>query len=37
MKKYLELIAYGFLLGFGYMIAEDLWHSITGLVGICRG
>lgn len=37
MKVAVKLIAYGFLAGLGYMIAQDVFYAITGLVGICRG
>lgn len=27
----------GFCLGLGFMLAQDLWWGLTGIVGLCRG
>lgn len=33
----MKVIAYGFLAGFGYMAAQDLWWFFTGMLELCRG
>lgn len=30
-------LAIGFLAGFGFMAAQDVWWWITGLAGLCHG
>ena len=35
--KLTHAILFGFCAGLGYLTAQELWLSLTGLVGLCYG
>lgn len=37
MSRIIEIISFGFYAGVGFMVAQDLWWFVTGLLSICRG